>query len=346
MVLNVHERMLPVPADEAGRLLDRLGGEHDPLWPAPAWGSMRLDRPLGVGADGEHGPSDSPIRYRVTAHRPERLVEFTFAPGMGLDGTHTFLVEPVDTLQCVLRHELRGRLSGRMRLGWPLAVRWLHDAVLEDLLDRAEVALGVGPARPARWSPWVQLLWRLGSPRAQEVSAPVTPLLAAALERVDWSDAYAVPCDRGMPADPQVWADAVFRDPPGWVLALLGLRQALVGLVGIERADSAAFNTLARRDDEVLLGTDAGHLDFRVSIWRTSDAVTVTTVVQCHNRRGRLYSMLVRRVHPAVVRAMLSRAARTAAKTYGRGSAEPTSSNRNRSIGSSADQVPAAAVGS
>lgn len=315
MVLNVHERVLPVPADEAGRLLDRLGGEDDPLWPAPAWGSMRLDRPLGLGAAGEHGSSESPIRYRVTAHRPERLVEFTFAPGLGLDGTHTFLVEPVDTAQCVLRHEVRGQLSGRMRLGWPLAVRWMHDAVLEDLLDRAEVALEVGPARPARWSPWVRLLWRLGSPRAKEVSVPATPLLAGALERVDWSDAYAVPCDRGMSTDPQVWADAVFHDPPGWVLALLRLRESLVGLVGIERAGPAAFDTLSRRDDEVLLGTDAGHLDFRVSIRCASDAVTLTTVVQCHNRRGRLYSVLVRRVHPAVVRAMLSRAARTAARS-------------------------------
>lgn len=322
MVLNVHERVLPVPVDEAGSLLDRLGGENDPLWPAPAWGSMRLDGPLGVGAAAEHGSSRSPIRYRVTAHRSERLVEFTFAPGMGIDGTHTFLVEPVDDLQCVLRHELRARLSGRMLLGWPLAVRWMHDAVLEDLLDRAEIALGVGPARPARWSPWVRLLWRLGSLRAQEVPVPATPLLAEALERVDWSDAYAVPCDPGMPTDPQVWADAVFRDPPGWVLALLRLRESLVGLVGIERADAAAFDTRSRRDDEVLLGTDAGHLDFRVSIRCASDAVTLTTVVQCHNRRGRLYSVLVRRVHPAVVRAMLSRAARTVAKWYDFGSVE------------------------
>jgi hypothetical protein len=30
-----------------------------------------------------------------------------------------------------------------------------------------------------------------------------------------------------------------------------------------------------------------------------------------HNRRGRLYSALVRRVHPVVVRTMLARAART-----------------------------------
>jgi hypothetical protein len=322
MVLNVHERLLPVPAGDVGRLLDRLGGTDDPLWPAPAWGGMRLDRPLGVGAAGEHGPGRSPIRYHVTAHRPGRSVEFTFAPGLGLDGTHTFLVEPVDAARCVLRHDVQGRLSGRMRLGWPLAVRWMHDAVLEDLLDRAEVALGVGPARPARWSPWVRLLWRLGSPRAKETSVPATPLLAGVLERVDWSDAYIVECGPGMPTDPQVWAEAVFRDPPGWVRVLLGLRQALVGLIGIERGDSAAFDTLARRDDEVLLGTDAGHLDFRVSILHAADAVTLTTVVQCHNRRGRLYSMLVRRVHPAVVRAMLSRAARSAARSYDLGSVE------------------------
>lgn len=47
-----------------------------------------------------------------------------------------------------------------MRLGWPLAVRWLHDVVLEDLLDRAEDAVGTPPAQRARRSGWVRaILW-------------------------------------------------------------------------------------------------------------------------------------------------------------------------------------------
>ncbi len=306
MVRNVHERTIGVPAGELGPLLDRLGGPDDVLWPAPAWEPMVLDGPVAVGAAGGHGP----IRYGVTAHDPGRLVEFTAAPGQGLDGTHTFVVDAAGSDRAVLRHVLDLRLSGWMRLGWPLAVRWLHDAVLEDLLDRAELAAGSGPQRPARWSPWVRLLQRLEVRRARATAVPATDLLAGALDRVDFSDACEVDCYRGMPADPQVWADAMFHDPPRWVVALLGVREALVGLVGIARDDGTSFDTVARTDDEVLLGTDERHLDFRASVLREPDRVVLSTVVALHDTRGRAYFALVRLVHPVIVRAMLTRAAR------------------------------------
>jgi hypothetical protein len=45
-----------------------------------------------------------------------------------------------------------------MLLVWPLAIRWLHDACLEDLLDRAGAEVGSPAASPSRWSPWVRVL--------------------------------------------------------------------------------------------------------------------------------------------------------------------------------------------
>ncbi|WP_037068760.1 DUF2867 domain-containing protein [Pseudonocardia acaciae] len=308
MIHNVHERLLPVPVERVSPLLDTIGRPGDLLWPSPEWVPMVLDRPVSVGAAGGHGP----IRYRVTGYRAGRSVEFTFEPGMGLDGTHTFVIEPVGPERTLIRHVARGSASGSMRLVWPLAVRWLHDAVLEDLFDRAESALGIGPERPARWSPWVRLLRGVGfaGPSARSVAVPATPLLADALPRVDFSDAHAVSCRPGLPADPQVWADAVFRDPPKWVVALLGLREAIVGLVGIARGGWKSFDTVARSEDEVLLGADERHLDFRASVLREPDRVVVGTVVRLHSARGRAYFALVRPVHPVIVRAMLTRAAR------------------------------------
>lgn len=147
-------------------------------------------------------------------------------------------------------------------------------------------------------------------PLAAETAVPETPLLASALARVDWSDAHAVECRPGQPTDPQVWADAVFRDPPQWVAALLGVREALVGLVGIARGGSSSFDTLARTEREVLLGTDERHLDFRASVLREADRVVLSTVVTLHNARGRAYFALVRPVHQVIVQAMLRRAAR------------------------------------
>jgi hypothetical protein len=143
--------------------------------------------------------------------------------------------------------------------------------------------------------------------RPAAVGLPNTELLAGALPRVDWSDAWAIPAD-GLPDDPQVWADAVFHAPPTWVVVLLGVREATVGLVGIERGGRAAFATRERTGPEVLVGIDQSHLDFRASVLREPHRVVLSTVVMVHNRRGRMYSALVRRVHPVVVRAMLGRA--------------------------------------
>lgn len=305
MVRNVHERLLPAPAHQVGALIDRLGGPSDVLWPLPEWEPMVLDRAVAVGAAGGHGA----IRYRVTAHEPGTRVEFTFEPGQGIDGTQTLSVEPAGPRRSVLRYVADARLTGGMRLLWPLAVRWMHDAVLTDLMDRAEVALG-GEPRARRWSPWVRLLRVLDGARARETAVPATPLLATALARTDWSDAYAVDLRPCMPTDPQVWADAIFRDPPEPVRALLWLRNAVVGVAGIERGGDDSFDTVAHTTDEVLLGTDERHLDFRASVLCGPDRVVLSTVVQLHNARGRAYFALVRLAHPMIVQAMLTRAAR------------------------------------
>jgi len=151
---NVHERHFPVPAAKAAPLIDNLASPDDVLWPDDAWPKLRLDRPLGVGAAGGHGP----IRYSVTAYEPGRAVEFTFAPTMNVRGTHTFFVEPDGEDACLLCHVMVLRTRGSMLLVWPLVIRWLHDACLEDLLDNAEEALTGRVASPARWSWWVRFV--------------------------------------------------------------------------------------------------------------------------------------------------------------------------------------------
>jgi len=150
--------------------------------------------------------------------------------------------------------------------------------------------------------------------RVHATAVPQTRLLARALPAVEWADAYAVSCAGRPPGDAQEWADAFFRTPPAWVAALLGVREALVRLVGIERAGRRAFDTVAWSDDEVLVGIDQAHLSFRASMLLERRRVVLTTVVQVHNARGRAYWALVRWIHPAVVRSMLARANRLMAE--------------------------------
>jgi len=157
---NVHEREIPAPAEAVGRLLDGLGTHPDPLWPEGPWPAMRFDRPLEVGALGGHGP----IRYRVERYEPRRRVLFRFTGPPGLQGTHEFSVAEAPG-GSFLRHAIEGRTSGAMRLSWPLVFRPLHDALIEDALDKAESTL-TGIAVPGRpWSLRVRMLRRLARGR-------------------------------------------------------------------------------------------------------------------------------------------------------------------------------------
>lgn len=143
------------------------------------------------------------------------------------------------------------------------------------------------------------------------VPAPRTRLLDRSLPNVTWSDAYAVVLPPNHQVhDAQQWAEAIFRGiPPWWVRTLFGLREVIVRAVGIEPGGGHVFDTVEGRHDEVLLGIDQRHLGFRASVLVEPGRVVVTTVVEVHNRRGRAYSALVRRIHPLVVRSMLAHAA-------------------------------------
>jgi hypothetical protein len=152
-VCNVHERLFPLPSALVGALIDSLASRDDRLWPRDKWPPMRFDRPLAVGAAGGHGP----IRYFVEEYRPGQSVLFRFSAPRGFNGTHCFEVEDRQGTT-VLRHVLEMRAAGRAVLRWLLYIRPLHDACIEDCLDRATLSLRIALERPARWSIYVRLL--------------------------------------------------------------------------------------------------------------------------------------------------------------------------------------------
>src|SRR6476661_2038991 len=145
-VHNVHERVLTAEATAVGALLDGVGGPHDALWPSPEWAPMWINGAPAIGVAGGHGP----LRYRVSTYEPGRRIVFTLEQGQGLSGWHGFEVEPLGPERAVLRHVVSARAHGRMRALWPCVVRPVHDGIVEQILDRAEIALGTGPARATR----------------------------------------------------------------------------------------------------------------------------------------------------------------------------------------------------
>ncbi len=158
-VWNVHERVLDAPQAAVGALVDSLSSRDDRLWPHRRWPAMRLDRGLEIGSDGGHGP----VRYAVDRHEPGKLVAFAFTPAFPIAGEHRCAVLPAADGRTLLRHTLEGKPQGWLHLGWPLCFRWLHDALIEDALDRAEAQLAGREWRPLRLPAHVRALrWLAG----------------------------------------------------------------------------------------------------------------------------------------------------------------------------------------
>lgn len=164
-IYNVHERYLDLLPEKAGALINGLSGQDDGLWPGDRWPKMKLDSPLGEGASGGHGP----VRYTVSEYTPGRRVVFQFdGTGLteGLDGRHFF--EVVSRRKyLVFRHVVDAGCDLKNWLKWHLLIRPMHDALIEDALDRAERELNGSVSRPARWGIWVRFLRWLVSRKAR-----------------------------------------------------------------------------------------------------------------------------------------------------------------------------------
>ncbi|HWG99592.1 MAG TPA: SRPBCC family protein [Pilimelia sp.] len=171
---NVRHRLIAAPAAQVWSVVSGLAGPDDAVWPAADWPRLVMDRGLAVGSRGGHGP----IRYRCVRHEPGRLLRFDFAPTTGLHGHHTLTVAAVGPDHCRLAVVVDARLHDRMRILWPTMVRWLHEALMEDLFDNIErAATGGLHGAPAQWTRWVRLVRRLRG------ATPVRRVTPAAVRR-------------------------------------------------------------------------------------------------------------------------------------------------------------------
>jgi Protein of unknown function (DUF3995) len=186
---NIHTREIAAPEQTVGPILDTLASPADRIWPIERWPNdpIAFDRPLGVGANGGHGP----IRYSVVAYQPGRLVEFEFAPGVGFRGRHRLEIEPAGKDRALVRHVLDVELEGVYRLVRP-AFLGIHDALVEDLLDKAELAATGRLEQPARWPRWLRFVNSIEvalRPRRGRLAALAVPgaLLALGAIHAAWA---------------------------------------------------------------------------------------------------------------------------------------------------------------
>ncbi|MBE9159494.1 DUF2867 domain-containing protein [Nodosilinea sp. LEGE 06152] len=160
----------------------------------------------------------------------------------------------------------------------------------------------------------------------QEIEVPSASLAMRSLPRLDFADAFRcqLPDDQLQNIDSVT--RAIFLTMPRAIAQLLEFRNVIVRPFGLKTSIDAApsssqeelqpgtavgaFEILGRRqNDEIMLGEDDKHLDYRVSIQLERGEkkcwVIVSTVVKFNNWLGRVYFAPVRPVHKIIVPVMM-----------------------------------------
>jgi len=142
-------------------------------------------------------------------------------------------------------------------------------------------------------------------------------------------DSYEAPLRRGDLAMHEIYL-ALFAHHPRWAKWLLILRGKVAARLGLRATTTADFNSIeikptyavgeriarftmyGQSDIEIVTGGDDKHLDFRISVRKSSEAgasrVVLSTVVSPHNLFGKIYLIAVLPFHRFGVRAILSNA--------------------------------------
>lgn len=152
--------------------------------------------------------------------------------------------------------------------------------------------------------------------------APPGGFFADRYRNADLLDSFGIALPPETPCDAGRLARLALSEPPLLFRALMALRDSVVSIFGIHTSGQMRhlpdplshidfFPLLSASQNEVELGLDDRHLDFRTWITFRETAkgaiLTSTTAVWTHNAGGRVYLAVIRPFHIAIVRASLRR---------------------------------------
>jgi|KBSMisStandDraft_5_1062788.scaffolds.fasta_scaffold362238_2 hypothetical protein len=161
-----------------------------------------------------------------------------------------------------------------------------------------------------------------------EVPVPIACNLRHALKAVHFCDAFQAPV-----SNPELGAQDVYRAVlacvPAWAKVLFKMRGMIASLLGLRHSADAGFEVAPDASfqigqrvgmfpirsieaDELIVGDNDKHLDFRLSIFRSRvngvEMATVSTAVEIHNTVGKIYMVVIKPFHRCITSAMIQRA--------------------------------------
>ena len=123
------------------------------VWPNKHWPAMKFKGGMKLGAKGGHGP----IRYAVEKYDPHATIQFRFTSPLGFNGIHKFDVKELSDRQTEVTHVIDMKTNMRGAFIWLFAVKSLHNALVEDGLDKLENHFSE-EEKSTMWNLWVRVL--------------------------------------------------------------------------------------------------------------------------------------------------------------------------------------------
>ena len=163
-------------------------------------------------------------------------------------------------------------------------------------------------------------------------NVPELSLLNVEKKIYDYIDSYSAELqDKNDSINVQNVAKAFFSSSPKWVGLLFILRNKIVSMFGLKTSGSVEnrqsqldnfkfepgtrlglFKVFSRNENEIIIGEDDKHLNFRVSLYLEKKAkelhqkiLTISTTVEFNNGFGRVYFFPVKPFHKIIVPIML-----------------------------------------
>jgi hypothetical protein len=159
---------------------------------------------------------------------------------------------------------------------------------------------------------------------------PTASLIEKSFTKFDYTDAYSCtfPSQQERSVDDAV--QAFFKTESPVISSLFKLRNAIMKPFGFKASDASdrekalrkfkiekgnalgLFKVIDRSDNEVIMGEDDRHLNFRISLLLTRDlqnpvsyTLVLSTAVTMNNQFGKLYFIPVKPMHKLIVPSMM-----------------------------------------
>ena len=140
---------------------------------------------------------------------------------------------------------------------------------------------------------------------------PIKSTIANGFGKIDYQDIYSIAQQTDKTAE-EISKELMVM--PGWVDVLMKLRNRIVGVFGLKTdrntpKSETFFTIIENREDEIIMGEDDKHLNFRASIFKDSSEKTISliTVVHYNNVWGKVYFFPVKPFHKIIMRVLLKR---------------------------------------